>query len=824
MKEFKLEDVSPVLAVESKIWSTFDLLRGEVALDSSRDFHVVLFLLALHRDGLLNHFRGLAKEEWLENLQAAIKESDDQIRAQYDVVLLHFVNALHKLSEHGWQEFAYRISSLDRNILTEHFDELFDEVLYKVALSNGKFGGGYLQPIELTRLMVDLADLPKEASIFNPFAGVASFGVMFENGQTYFGQEISPDNWAIGALRIAAHNRLGKSYFTCADSISYWPKDGNKHDLVIATPPFGMKYSPSFGGSRSDFHSIEQFLLEEGLDSTNEKGKVIALLPQSWLFKGEKGDSALRQHLVDEDLIDTIIGLPGGMMSYTGIPSVVVVLNKAKTHPKKVRFVKAEKFVEAKGKGRKVLNNYTLNAYLHGERTDENVLRWVDISEIQDENYNLSTARYFQQPIVAEGSDILTSLKELLAPVSLRKAVIPDVGKYIRIRDLKSDELKFNLRLNDIEETLLPKAGTQVLAQSALLVALTWRELKPTWFTYHGEIAYVSKDIFALSINTSKVDLAYLINELHASYVNEQLEALRTGGTIPTLKKSDFLDITIKLPSLLEQKARIAGKQELAEKIDYVQESKNEFYAIESKQKFDEFASLKHTLGRPRQNILDWTDNILHFFLTKKAALEMLDKDFKDYYGVELEAALREIKRDINFITEVLEKGERGFANYELEPISLKRVNEIIKELSNNGFDFQIHRVLLDSTRLLERGIIANATMLNALLGNVLTNANKHAFDKAERGNTVIIELKEVDEKLLVEIRNNGKPFPKNFDKEKFIAKFSTANAQTGSGLGGYDIHRIATKFGNPDWDLILNQDPLFPVKLQFSFPIKPIL
>ena len=71
-----------------------------------------------------------------------------------------------------------------------------------------------------------------------------------------------------------------------------------------------------------------------------------------------------------------------------------------------------------------------------------------------------------------------------------------------------------------------------------------------------------------------------------------------------------------------------------------------------------------------------------------------------------------------------------------------------------------------------------------------------------------------------MEIKNNGKSFPKNFNKEKFIRKYSTSNPNKGSGLGGYDIHRIAKYFENPDWELKFD-DPIYPVKFKFQFNIK---
>jgi type I restriction enzyme M protein len=202
-----------------------------------------------------------------------------------------------------------------------------------------------------------------------------------------------------------------------------------------------------------------------------------------------------------------------------------------------------------------------------------------------------------------------------------------------------------------------------------------------------------------------------------------------------------------------------------------------------------------------------------------------LNKAFSEFYDIDINSALKEIKRDINFITDVLEKGENGLvlSEYEKQIISLSDINNIIRELSNNGFNFILRKSLLEADELEERGIYANKTLFKTLLDNILTNANKYAFDKKSTGNEVVIDLTEIDDFLSMEIRNNGKPFPKNFNREKFIAKYSTADASNGSGLGGYDIHRIASDFNNPDWILSLNEDPFFLVKFIFQFPIKLI-
>jgi type I restriction enzyme M protein len=323
------------------------------------------------------------------------------------------------------------------------------------------------------------------------------------------------------------------------------------------------------------------------------------------------------------------------------------------------------------------------------------------------------------------------------------------------------------------------------------------------------------------------VNTAYLVNELNANYVQEQLDTYRMGGTIPIIRRDDLLKVKIKLPSINEQIAKMQGIEELSNKINVLKKERNAIVHGQSNSQFKEFASLKHTLGRPRQNILDWSDNLLDFLASKENEIAAINKEFAEFYDRDILTALTEIKNDINFITEVLEKGEDGLiitkGKYPKDLISLAEIKSIINDLSRNGFNFQINRPTYKGEKLKVRGIECNVTLLKILIDNLFTNANKHAFSKNEPNNEVVIELSEVKGFLELEIKNNGKAFPRNIDKEKFITKYSTSNSIEGSGLGGYDINRIAEYHENPDWELILNEDPIYKVRFKFRFPIKLI-
>lgn len=817
MKEFKIEEIMPLEAVKSKIWMMFDILRSENI--SSDDYHVVLFLLSAYKDNLVTIDIVNDNHHLKERLNERLRNSNYEYYEQYAPIIQSFEPSIQRLSENGIRHLFSVLVEINKQVLTENFPDVFDSVLYRISQSQGRYAGEFIQPVELTRFMCGLADLKKDAKVFNPFAGLASFGVYLDQGQDYFGQELNQKTWALGALRLMAYEWPGSSKYVCDDSILHWPYESEKFDLILSSPPFGMRLGHHYRDIEPSIRTIEQFLIEKGVQSLKQSGKLIALLPQGFLFRGMQ-EQRLREHLVEEDLIDTIISLPGGLLLNTGIPLIILVLDRNKKLPGRVKFVDAKNFVIAKGPREKVLNDYSLNNFIHSDKEEENVVKIVYNEQIRDNDYNLSVARYFQKQI--EG----VKLGDILELVRGQRGNLPETGKLIRIRDLKDDKVDFTLDVSSVEETELRRPDTHLVSEPCLLLTMRWRTLKPTLFEFKGEPIYRSQDILSFKVNEAIADKAYLINELHADYVQEQLESYRLGASVmPFIRRDDLMEVVIKLPSIEEQRAKVQGIYELSDKIKSLQEERNALAHGKTLKQFSEFASLKHTLGRPRQNILDWSDNLLDFLTKKKEGFEALNNTFSEFYDIDIISALKEIKRDVNFITDVLEKGENGLvlSEYEKQVIPLSDINSIINELSNNGLNFKIKKLLLKGEKLKERGIYANKTLFKTLLDNILTNANKYAFDKKATGNEVVIELTEVDDSLSMEIRNNGKPFPKNFDREKFITKYSTADSINGSGLGGYDIHRIASNFNNPDWILSLYEDPFFLVKFKFQFPIKLI-
>lgn len=808
-----------VTVLEKEVWQIFSVLRSEPI--PSSEYYFVLFLLSLYKDGYLDELIKIEVGDFKSYVSNHLQKLDFDKSDTYKVLSDIYEPIIKRISTGGLISMFKILSSIEQNHLSEHFPELFDTILYRLSKSQGWLSGQFTLPQEISKFVTDLSDLSDYVSVYNPFAGLASFGVFRASNQQYLGQEINEKTWALGHLRLMAYDRLNDSELLLGDSVWNWNPTGDKFDLIVANPPLGLRINRQLDGKFGRIRGVEQFVIEKGIESLKDSGKLIIVIAHGFLFRSGQ-ELKLRKHLVNADLLESIISFPGGLLMNTGLPIAIVVINKSKKVKGTIRFIDAESFVISETKREKALDHHALYSAINDSKNSE-VIKTVTNEEIQKNGFNLSVTRYFKKHY--DG----TPLRDLIEWLPGVRQGINDfdnqTGKFIRIRDLQDDEIENELAINSVEDVELPSISKKI-DESCLLLAARWKSLRPTYFHYTDKPIYISRDIYAFRVDEEKIDIRYLIHELHADYVTEQCDSYRVGTAVPNLKKEDLLNVRIKLRPIREQRAKVLGLEEFLNKIKSFKIDRNALVHGVKKTHFDEFASLKHTLGAPRQNILSYSKSLIKFFENNQSeSLKEINNSFRERYGQNLLDVFREILHDINYISEILEKGENGLIlkEYELRTVSLFDYNKTIKGISENGFNFTLKKPSLDVENPKERGIRCNLTLLEVLLHNILTNANKYGFEEKRPENEVIIDSKVIEDFLVLEIRNNGKPFPSNFNKEKFIAKFSTSDSSKGSGLGGYDINRIAEYFDSRNWELILNRDDIYSVIFKFNFPIKPV-
>ena len=145
----------------------------------------------------------------------------------------------------------------------------------------------------------------------------------------------------------------------------------------------------------------------------------------------------LRERLIQEDLIDTIISFPGGLLYHTGIPFVVLILNMVKDQPGKIKLVDASSYVTKTSHMQNIIEVENLLNLIKLNKDSES-LRIISNKDVVANDYNLNILRYFREDI--EG----VKLKDILSYYRGAQRNIPQRGKLIRVRDLKDDKIVFH--------------------------------------------------------------------------------------------------------------------------------------------------------------------------------------------------------------------------------------------------------------------------------------------------------------------------------------------------------------------------------------------
>lgn len=182
------------------------------------------------------------------------------------------------------------------------------------------------------------------------------------------------------------------------------PAKKPQFDAVVANPPFSLRWSPKEETAkdvRFKNHGVAPksaadfaFLLH-GFHFLKEDGVMAIILPHGVLFRGGQ-EKKIREKLLKDGHIDTVIGLPANLFYSTGIPVCILVLKKCKK-PDDVLFINASEHFD-KAKRQNTLNQEHINKIIdtYRERPEEieRYARRVDMEEIEENDYNLNITRY----------------------------------------------------------------------------------------------------------------------------------------------------------------------------------------------------------------------------------------------------------------------------------------------------------------------------------------------------------------------------------------------------------------------------------------------
>ena len=378
------------LGLEAKLWQAADKLRNN--MDAAEYKHVVLGLLFLKyvSDSFEEHHAKLTREMdqganpedpdeyradnvfWVPNearwsvLQANAKRPEIGKVIDDAMVAIERDNKSLK----GVLPKDYARPGLDKQRLGELIDlvgtiglgdkehrsrdmlgRVYEYFLSQFASAEGKRGGQFYTPRSVVRVLVEML-APYKGRVYDPCCGSGGMFVQSEKfievhgGRigdiSIYGQESNHTTWKLAAMNLAIRGIAANLGPENADSFHKDLHPDLKADYILANPPFN---SSDWGGDRlredrrwvygvpptgnANFAWVQHFLSH--LAPNGLAGFVLA---NGSLSSNQSGEGEIRKNMVEADVVDSIVALPGQLFYSTQIPVSLWFVSRNKKNGK----------------------------------------------------------------------------------------------------------------------------------------------------------------------------------------------------------------------------------------------------------------------------------------------------------------------------------------------------------------------------------------------------------------------------------------------------------------------------------------------------------
>ncbi len=464
--------------LESHLWRSADILRGHIdAADYKNYIFGLLFLKRIsdvfeeeveriirekgdkklaYEDRDYHDFFVPEKARWqylqsrTQNIGETINKANDLLEhdnpeSLENVLSVVDFNDKDRLPDHILSQLINHFSQIRlRNEDLEKPDILGDAYEYLIAQfasSAGKKGGEFYTPKEVVELLVEILDPKEGMRICDPACG--SGGILIQSvyhlrekkqnprNISLFGQEINVGTWAICKMNLLLHgltNAQIKRCDTLRDPQLLTKGQLMQFDIVIANPPFSLK---NWGYEKAQNDPYKRFrfgvppkgyadyaFVQHMIAIVNHRGRIGVVLPHGSLFRGG-AEGKIRKGIIEEDLLEAVVGLPPKLFYGTGIPACLFILNKDKPAERKgkIFFVYgANDYLEGKKQNKLRKEDVEKIVSVYEEyKTIKKYSRTVSLNEVRKNDCNLNITRYIDVAEEEETIDIQKTIVELKA-------------------------------------------------------------------------------------------------------------------------------------------------------------------------------------------------------------------------------------------------------------------------------------------------------------------------------------------------------------------------------------------------------------------------
>jgi type I restriction enzyme M protein len=295
----------------------------------------------------------------------------------------------------------------------------YEFLIERFAASAGKKAGEFYTPPAVSELIAELVSPKEGESICDPACGSASLLMKcgqqirknFKGSKKYqlYGQEAIGSTWALAKMNLFLHgedNHIVKWGDTLRNPRLLDSDDTLLHfDVVVANPPFSLEkwgfetaQKDKFGRFRRGMPPKTKgdyaFILHMIETMKSRSGRMGVVVPHGVLFRGG-AEGRLRRQLIEENLLDAVIGLPEKLFFGTGIPAAILIFRKQKAD-KSILFVDASREFEP-GKNQNEITPTQIAKICATYRERQVVKKYSYLAafeEIEENEFNLNIPRY----------------------------------------------------------------------------------------------------------------------------------------------------------------------------------------------------------------------------------------------------------------------------------------------------------------------------------------------------------------------------------------------------------------------------------------------
>ena len=335
------------------------------------------------------------------------------------------------------------------------FGDAYEYLISNYASNAGKSGGEFFTPQTVSKLLARLVMDGKTSinKVYDPTCGSGSLLLQMEKQfedhiieDGFYGQEINMTNFNLARMNMFLHNVNYNNFSIKRGDTLLNPlhNEEKPFDAIVSNPPYSIKW---VGDADPTLINDERFapagklapksyadfaFIMHALSYLSSKGRAaIVCFPGIFYRKG--AERTIRKYLIDNNFIDCVIQLPENLFFGTSIATCILVMSKNKTE-NKVLFIDASKEFK-KETNNNILEEKNIDAIIEEFRNRADVeyySRYVDVSEIEENNYNLSVSTYVEKEDTREVIDIKVLNKELEETVKKIDALRSSINEIVK--------------------------------------------------------------------------------------------------------------------------------------------------------------------------------------------------------------------------------------------------------------------------------------------------------------------------------------------------------------------------------------------------------